>query len=164
MAGHEIGAVLESECPYWQDGERFDAILPPDLRQRAANHRVASVARVFSVEEVIQSLGQRRAATVFGMAWYSGHANYQGGILRGNPGGFRMGGHAVCFVGYREKGEVLETMWDLGGQNHPMITSMREHRGHLYLGGIMNNRIGRLPLEGADPDFVQYERRWGRQP
>ena len=30
------------------------------------------------------------------------------------------------------------------GDNHPMITSMREHSGYLYLGGIMNNRIGRL--------------------
>ena len=69
-----------------------------------------------------------------------------------------------CVLKFNEKGEVLETLWDLGGQNHPMITSMREHRGHLYLGGIMNNRIGRLPLEGANPDFVQYERRWGRQP
>jgi len=38
---------------------------------------------------------------------------------------------------------------------------MREHRGYLYLGGIMNNRIGRLKLEGADPDFIQYDRRWG---
>jgi ribose transport system permease protein len=65
---------------------------------------------------------------------------------------------------FNEKGEVLETMWDLGGQNHPMITSMREHRGSLYLGGLMNNRIGRLVLDGADPDFVQYERRWGRRP
>jgi ribose transport system permease protein len=37
---------------------------------------------------------------------------------------------------------------------------MREHRGYLYLGGIMNNRIGRLKLEGADPSFVQYETRW----
>ena len=34
-------------------------------------------------------------------------------------------------------------LWDLGGDNHPMITSMREHRGYLYLGGIFNNRIGR---------------------
>ena len=43
-----------------------------------------------------------------------------------------------------------------------MITSMREHRGQLYLGGIMNNRIGRYTLPGADPDFVQYDRRWGK--
>ena len=67
-----------------------------------------------------------------------------------------------CVLKFNEKGEVLETMWDLGGQNHPMITSMREHRGYLYLGGIMNNRVGRLKLEGADPDFVQYDRRWGK--
>jgi ribose transport system permease protein len=51
-------------------------------------------------------------------------------------------------------------MWDLGGENHPMITSMREHRGHLYLGGIMNNRVGQYKIPGADPTFVQYERRW----
>ncbi|HWK84272.1 MAG TPA: SMP-30/gluconolactonase/LRE family protein [Caldimonas sp.] len=67
-----------------------------------------------------------------------------------------------CVLKFNEQGEVLETMWDLGGQNHPMITSMREHRGYLYLGGIMNNRVGRLELEGADPDFVQYDRRWGK--
>ena len=67
-----------------------------------------------------------------------------------------------CVLKFNEKGEVLETMWDLGGQNHPMITSMREHRGYLYLGGIMNNRVGRLKLDGADPDFIQYDRRWGK--
>jgi ribose transport system permease protein len=39
---------------------------------------------------------------------------------------------------------------------------MREHRGHLYLGGISNNRIGRYKLESADPGFVQYDRRWGK--
>ena len=39
-----------------------------------------------------------------------------------------------------------KSLWDLGGVNHPMITSMREHRGHLYLGGIQNNRIGRYTL------------------
>ena len=43
-----------------------------------------------------------------------------------------------------------------------MITSMREHKGYLYLGGIQNNRIGRLKLDGADPGFVQYDRRWGK--
>ncbi|MEY9823412.1 hypothetical protein ABIF75_007058 [Bradyrhizobium japonicum] len=44
-----------------------------------------------------------------------------------------------------------------------MITSMREHRGYLYLGGILNNRIGRYKLENADPNFVQYDKRWGKQ-
>jgi ribose transport system permease protein len=56
-----------------------------------------------------------------------------------------------CVIKFNERGEVLESFWDLRGENHPMITSMREHSGYLYLGGIMNNRIGRLKLDGADP-------------
>ena len=54
-------------------------------------------------------------------------------------------------VRFDESGRIVETLWDLGGENHPMITSMREHKGHLYIGGILNNRIGRLKLDGADP-------------
>jgi ribose transport system permease protein len=65
-----------------------------------------------------------------------------------------------CVLKFSEAGEVLETLWDLGGENHPMITSMREHKGKLYLGGISNNRIGVYTLPGADPGFSQYERRW----
>jgi ribose transport system permease protein len=67
-----------------------------------------------------------------------------------------------CVVKFNEKGEVLESYWDIKSINHPMITSMREHRGHLYLGGISNNRIGKYRLENADPNFVQYDRRWGK--
>ncbi|HEY3677867.1 MAG TPA: SMP-30/gluconolactonase/LRE family protein [Bradyrhizobium sp.] len=67
-----------------------------------------------------------------------------------------------CVIKFNEKGEVLDSFWDLKGENHPMITSMREHRGYLYLGGIMNNRIGKYKLGDADPNFVQYDRRWGK--
>lgn len=67
-----------------------------------------------------------------------------------------------CVVKFNENGEILESLWDMHALNHPMITSMREHRGYLYLGGISNNRIGRYKLEGADPDFIQYDKRWGR--
>ena len=62
-----------------------------------------------------------------------------------------------CVIKFNERGEVLESLWDLHGVNHPMITSMREHRGYLYLGGLSNNRIGRHKLEGADPNFTQYK-------
>ncbi len=67
-----------------------------------------------------------------------------------------------CVVKFNEKGEVLESYWDIKSINHPMITSMREHKGHLYLGGISNNRIGKYRLEKADPNFVQYDKRWGK--
>ena len=41
------------------------------------------------------------------------------------------------------------------------ITSMREHRGYLYLGGVTNNRIGRLKLAGADPEWTGSRSYWG---
>ncbi len=59
-----------------------------------------------------------------------------------------------CIVKFNESGEILEVLWDHEGINHPMITSMREHKGYLYIGGIFNNRIGRLKLEGADENFI----------
>jgi ribose transport system permease protein len=65
-----------------------------------------------------------------------------------------------CVVKFNEQGKILTSFWDIKGLNHPMITSMREHRGYLYLGGIANNRIGRFKLENADPNFVQYDKRW----
>ncbi|WP_313807242.1 ABC transporter permease [Sphingobium sp.] len=68
-----------------------------------------------------------------------------------------------CVLKFTPEGEILETLWDEHKLNHPMITSMREHKGSLFLGGLVNNRIGRytLPKEQADPGFVQYQHRWG---
>lgn len=67
-----------------------------------------------------------------------------------------------CVLKFSLEGKVLETLWDHGAVNHPMITSMREHKGWLYLGGLTNNRIGRykLPDGTFDPDFMHYEHRW----
>lgn len=67
-----------------------------------------------------------------------------------------------CVVRFDEAGGIIETLWDKRGDNHPMITSMREHKGHLYIGGITNNRIGRLKIEGADPDWTGPASYWGR--
>jgi len=66
-----------------------------------------------------------------------------------------------CVVKFNDKGDVLDALWDLKGVNHPMITSMREHKGSLYLGGIANNRIGRYRLPGADPDWHGFHDYWG---
>jgi ribose transport system permease protein len=66
-----------------------------------------------------------------------------------------------CVVKFNEKGEILDSLWDLGGMNHPMITSMREHRGWLYLGGVSNNRIGRYRLPDADPTWCAQDAYWG---
>jgi len=68
-----------------------------------------------------------------------------------------------CVVKIDEHGNVLDALWDLGGQNHPMITSMREHRGYLYIGGIYNNRIGRYRIPDADPDWTGPDNYWGKK-
>jgi ribose transport system permease protein len=67
-----------------------------------------------------------------------------------------------CILRFNETGEVLESLWDKTGANHPMITSMREHKGRLYIGGIFNNRIGSLALEGADKSWTGPKSYWGR--
>ncbi|MEB8386611.1 SMP-30/gluconolactonase/LRE family protein [Rhodobacteraceae bacterium KMM 6894] len=60
-----------------------------------------------------------------------------------------------------DSGEVQETIWDPGAKSHAMITSMREHKGYLYLGGVTNNRVGRIPLPDADPNWSSCEDYWG---
>ena len=67
-----------------------------------------------------------------------------------------------CVVRFNNKGEVLESLWDQAAENHPMITSMREHKGYLYLGGITNNRIGRIKLEERDSNWSGYQSYWGK--
>ncbi|MBL1419004.1 MAG: SMP-30/gluconolactonase/LRE family protein [Alphaproteobacteria bacterium] len=68
-----------------------------------------------------------------------------------------------CIVRFDDQGTIIETLWDLGGKNHPMITSMREHKGHLYIGGIFSNRIGKLKLDGFDPHWTGQKSYWGRK-
>ena len=64
-------------------------------------------------------------------------------------------------VKINDRGQVLDALWDRTGRNHPMITSMREHRGWLYLGGILNNRVGRYRIPGADVNWTCNDSYWG---
>lgn len=66
-----------------------------------------------------------------------------------------------CVVRFDEAGRVIESLWDLKGSNHPAITSMREHRGYLYLGGVTNNRIGRIKIPDADSEWTGPASYWG---
>jgi ribose transport system permease protein len=56
---------------------------------------------------------------------------------------------------------VTESLWDPGGLSHPTITSVREHKGYLYIGGLENNRIGRIRLPDADPTWEAHKSYWG---
>ncbi len=69
-----------------------------------------------------------------------------------------------CIIRFTETGEILESIWDAGGENHPMVTSVKEHRGHLYIGGLSNNRIGKWKIPGADPNWTGPDAYWGPKP
>jgi ribose transport system permease protein len=64
-------------------------------------------------------------------------------------------------VKFTEQGEIVQTLGDLSGLAHPMVTSMREHKGELFIGGILNNRIGRYRIKGADQNWTANDAYWG---
>lgn len=69
-----------------------------------------------------------------------------------------------CVLKFKEDGTIVKSLWDPEGHDHPSVTSMREHKGYLYLGGLLNNRIGRYTLPDADKSFTQpgsYWKKWG---
>ncbi len=59
-------------------------------------------------------------------------------------------------------GRIIDAFWDEASGPLYMITSMREHEGVLYLGGVTNNKIGRLVLEKADPSWNGPDSYWGK--
>lgn len=66
-----------------------------------------------------------------------------------------------CVLRVSASGEIIDALWDQAGENHPSITSTCEHKGWLYLGGVSNNRIGRVRIEGADPEWTSQGDYWG---
>ena len=141
---------------YWIDGPRkgeseiFIDTLPgnPDNINRASdgNYWLALVGirtPAFDLAARKPSFRRRMVKQVPGDEWLSANLNHG------------------CVLKFNERGEVLESYWDPTGVAHPTITSMREHKGYLYLGGLENNRIGRIKLAGADPDWTGYDAYWG---
>ncbi|RLL65484.1 ABC transporter permease [Ochrobactrum soli] len=66
-------------------------------------------------------------------------------------------------VKFDETGKTIDTLGDLSGVSHPMVTSMREHKGYLFVGGILNNRIGRYKIAGAATDWTGPASYWGEK-
>ncbi|HVM83228.1 MAG TPA: SMP-30/gluconolactonase/LRE family protein [Candidatus Binatia bacterium] len=64
-------------------------------------------------------------------------------------------------VKFDETGKIVGTFGDLTGVSHPMVTSMREHKGYLYIGGILNNRVGRYQIPDANPNWTGPTAYWG---
>ena len=66
-----------------------------------------------------------------------------------------------CVIKFDLQGNIIDVLWDLDGNIHPMITSMREHKGTLYLSGVFNNRIGTYKFPNADPNWCALDTYWG---
>jgi ribose transport system permease protein len=64
-------------------------------------------------------------------------------------------------VKFNENGQIIGTLGDMTGVSHPSVTSMREHKGYLFVGGILNNRVGRYKLPDANPDWTGSDSYWG---
>jgi ribose transport system permease protein len=65
-----------------------------------------------------------------------------------------------CVIKFNLRGDIVETLWDRDGRAHPSITSIREHKGTLYLGGLWNSRIGAYKIPGADPAWTGIQSYW----
>ena len=141
---------------YWLDGPKRGAIEPvipnlpgyPDNINRASdgNYWLALVGMrtpSFDLAMTLPAFRRRMARRVAPDEWLFPNIN------------------SGCVIKFNEAGEVLDVLWDISGENHPMITSMREHKGDLFLGGISNNRIGRYHLKDANPDWVALDSYWG---
>jgi ribose transport system permease protein len=58
--------------------------------------------------------------------------------------------NAGCVLKFDANGKVVESLWDLKGDAHSHVTSVREHNGRLFIAGRRNNRIGVFDVRGAD--------------
>ncbi len=87
-------------------------------------------------------LRRRMTRAVAPTHWLFGNLNI-GGVLKINGAG-----------------KIVDAYWDAPNGPLYMITSMREHKGALYLGGVTNNKIGRLRLARADPGWTGSKSYW----
>jgi len=97
-------------------------------------------------DEAMRHPGMRRRMTKFvpPTNWIFGNLNV-GGVLKIDAGG-----------------KIVDALWDSADGPLYMITSMREHEGALYLGGVTNNKIGRLKLEAMDEGWSGPQSYWGK--
>ncbi|APH70770.1 ABC transporter permease [Aquibium oceanicum] len=144
-------SILIFDLARLSDGPRvFASGLPgyPDNVNRASDggYWVALAGMRNPVfDEVMRHPGLRRRMTrrVPPTNWLFGNLNI-GGVLKVDG-----------------KGRIVDALWDAPDGPLYMITSMREHEGSLYLGGVTNDKIGRLKLEGADETWRGPDSYWG---
>lgn len=114
VASQKYGECLAKTLPYWDwsRGERFSPTIPPAATNEGADHRLRSAAEIRSLDEAIQFLGLAQGGILIGINWDSTLAANTDGVIN-RAGGRFLGGHAICFLGYRTRaGEKWPKMWN----------------------------------------------------
>jgi ribose transport system permease protein len=91
---------------------------------------------VFDAAMTLPGVRRRMSRQVPPTNWLFGNLNI-GGVLKADGAGV-----------------IRQALWDAPDGPLYMITSMREHRGALYLGGVTNDKIGKLDLPDADQTWT----------
>lgn len=116
----EMGCVEESDFPYWPfDENAFDPHIPEPILQLAAKHKVRSIARMGSMDDIIRFIGSGQGAVIYGMWWSDGMMNYRGeSPISRSFGSGSQGGHALCIAGYKNiGGEKWPKTWNSHGRD-----------------------------------------------
>lgn len=143
-------SILIFDLKRMQDGPRyFMRGLPgyPDNINRASDggYWIALAGmRSPVIDLVMEDPGfrKRMAKTVPPTNWLFGNLN-TGGVLKSDG-----------------EGKIVDAYWDKADGPLYMITSMREHRGSLFVGGVTNNKIGSIPLDDANPEWNGPDSYW----
>ena len=117
MGSKVYGTVEESQFPYWQG--RFDPTIPESVKLAANRYRVNAVTPASTSREIVQRLGTGQAATLFGIAWTTSLAAYDGREpIRRDIGGRVVGGHALAVCDYETiDGGLFLRVWNSHGQH-----------------------------------------------
>jgi len=165
MGAREIGTCLESDFPYWGPGERFDASLPAKVLQGSNPYKVGAVAECRTAREIIQRLGTGQGATILGIYWTTGLAEYDGRKPITLPlGGRNLGGHALCACDYEvQGGRKFVRIWNSHGAD------WGDHGTMLVAADLVDNWLQAMPfgaytvtgLQGFAKRPFQFQGIWG---
>jgi len=110
---HKKGVCAESDYPY---GKEIDIKPPEEVAKKALNHVIKAYARVDTVRELKQALYTNGPCLMTLPVYARTTTMWKGGTER-------LGGHAMCVVGYTRNGFILRNSWgkNWGDKGHTIF-------------------------------------------
>ncbi len=105
-AALNYGECLETDFPYYVQGENYSNVIPAELLTRAAKTHIRTlVPGIRSFEDFDRAMVTGNVTCGFGIDWTTGWSGLRGvEYLTYMPGGNFLGGHALGFFGWRTRG------------------------------------------------------------